>query len=43
MLEHKEADDAAAAHVEVGVRIKPVTVGMSIAQHISPVLKTPHD
>jgi hypothetical protein len=30
VLEHKEADDAAAAHVEEGVRIKPVTVGMSI-------------
>jgi len=28
-LEHKEADDPEHAHVEHGVRIKPVTVGMS--------------
>jgi cell division control protein 11 len=28
VLEHKEADDPEHAHVEHGVRIKPVTVGM---------------
>jgi cell division control protein 11 len=27
VLEHKDADDAANAHIEEGVRIKPVTVG----------------
>lgn len=27
VLEHKDADDAENAHVEEGVRIKPVTVG----------------
>lgn len=27
MLEGKEADDAEHAHIEEGVRIKPVTVG----------------
>jgi hypothetical protein len=27
VLEHKEADDPEHAHVEHGVRIKPVTVG----------------
>jgi cell division control protein 11 len=30
VLEHKDADDAANAHIEEGVRIKPVTVGMSM-------------
>jgi cell division control protein 11 len=30
VLEHKEADDPEHAHVEHGVRIKPVTVGISI-------------
>jgi cell division control protein 11 len=29
VLEHKEADDPEHAHVEHGVRIKPVTVGTS--------------
>lgn len=29
VLSAKEADDAANAHLEEGVRIKPVTVGMS--------------
>jgi septin family protein len=29
VLEHKDADDAENAHVEEGVRIKPVTVGRS--------------
>jgi cell division control protein 11 len=28
VLEHKEADDPENAHVEHGVRIKPVTVGI---------------
>jgi cell division control protein 11 len=27
VLESKDADDAASAHIEEGVRIKPVTVG----------------
>lgn len=27
MLEHKESDDAGSAHVEDGVKIKPITVG----------------
>jgi cell division control protein 11 len=27
VLGHKESDDASAAHVEEGVKIKPVTVG----------------
>jgi hypothetical protein len=29
VLQHKEADDASEAHVEDGVKIKPVTVGAS--------------
>jgi septin family protein len=29
VLEGKDADDASNAHVEEGVKIKPVTVGMS--------------
>ena len=29
VLEGKDADDAANAHIEEGVRIKPVTVGMA--------------
>lgn len=28
VLEGKDADDAANAHIEEGVKIKPVTVGM---------------
>ena len=28
VLAHKESDDATSAHVEEGVKIKPVTVGM---------------
>ena len=28
VLQHKEADDPTAAHVEEGVKIQPVTVGM---------------
>lgn len=32
VLEHKDADDAANAHVEEGVRIKPVTVGRCAVQ-----------
>lgn len=27
VLEHKEADDATNAHIEEGVKIKPLTVG----------------
>lgn len=27
VLQHKEADDASEAHVEDGVKIKPITVG----------------
>ena len=30
VLSHKESDDAGAAHVEEGVKIKPVTVGTQI-------------
>jgi len=33
VLEHKESDDPEHAHIEEGVRIKPVTVGT----HIPPV------
>src|SRR5205814_8820584 len=33
VLEHKEADDPEHAHVEHGVRIKPVTVGTSFPVH----------
>jgi cell division control protein 11 len=29
VLEHKESDDPTAAHVEEGVKIQPITVGMS--------------
>lgn len=29
VLEHKEADEAGEAHVEEGVKIKPITVGKS--------------
>ena len=29
MLPHKDSDDANSAHVEEGVKIKPITVGMS--------------
>jgi septin family protein len=35
VLEHKEADDPEHAHVEHGVRIKPVTVGTSFAFYFS--------
>lgn len=31
VLEPKDADDAANAHIEEGVRIKPVTVGELVA------------
>ena len=30
VLPHKDSDDAGAAHVEEGVKIKPVTVGTQI-------------
>lgn len=33
VLSAKEADDAANAHLEEGVRIKPVTVGMCACSH----------
>lgn len=35
MLEPKDADDAANAHIEEGVRIKPVTVGKLVLACIS--------
>tara|TARA_R110002003_G_scaffold124_6_gene11246 strand:- start:11566 stop:11868 length:303 start_codon:yes stop_codon:yes gene_type:complete len=31
VLEHKESDDPTVAHVEEGVKIQPITVGMSAA------------
>jgi cell division control protein 11 len=35
VLEHKEADDPENAHVEHGVRIKPVTVGTCLCMQNS--------
>lgn len=35
VLESKDADDAANAHIEEGVRIKPVTVGKLLRVHTS--------
>jgi len=32
VLQHKDADDPSNAHIEEGVRIKPVTVGSSASQ-----------
>jgi septin family protein len=38
VLPHKESDDPNGAHVEDGVKIKPVTVGMR-ARLVSPILR----
>jgi len=34
VLGHKESDDANSAHVEEGVKIKPVTVGTRTLGHL---------
>lgn len=39
MLEPKDADDAANAHIEEGVRIKPVTVGKLVLACISGIAR----
>ena len=36
VLSHKDADDAANAHIEEGVKIKPVTVGMESLELFAP-------
>jgi cell division control protein 11 len=35
VLEHKESDDPTAAHVEEGVKIQPITVGMSTQWYLT--------
>jgi hypothetical protein len=37
VLQAKDADDATNAHLEEGVRIKPITVGANHTYHIRPI------
>jgi cell division control protein 11 len=37
VLEHKESDDPTVAHVEEGVKIQPITVGMSSQRIVLPM------